>query len=39
LRYSAQHTLADVAIDTTTSAYRVRREMEPLFAAPPLKTA
>jgi predicted homoserine dehydrogenase-like protein len=30
---------ADVAIDTTTSAYRVRREMEALFGAPQLKTA
>ena len=30
---------ADVAIDTTTSAYRVRREMETLFGAPQLKTA
>ncbi|MDH5540734.1 MAG: flagellar biosynthesis protein FlgA, partial [Rhizobacter sp.] len=30
---------ADVAIDTGTAAYRVRREMEDLFAAPRLKTA
>ena len=30
---------ADVAIDTTTPAYRLRREMEQLFAAPQLKTA
>ena len=30
---------ADVAIDTTTHAYRVRREMEALFAVPLLKAA
>jgi len=30
---------SDVAIDTTTAAYRIRREMESLFAAPLLKTA
>jgi predicted homoserine dehydrogenase-like protein len=30
---------ADVAIDTTTPAYRLRREMEQLFAAPLLKSA
>ena len=30
---------ADVAMDTTTAAYKVRREMEALFAAPLLKTA
>ena len=30
---------ADVAMDTTTDAYRIRREMESLFAAPRLKTA
>ena len=30
---------SDVAIDTTTSAYRLRREMETRFAAPQLKTA
>jgi predicted homoserine dehydrogenase-like protein len=30
---------SDVAIDTSTSAYRLRREMEALFAAPQLKTA
>ena len=30
---------SDVAIDTTTSAYRLRREMEALFAPPLLKTA
>ena len=29
---------ADVAMDTSTPAYRVRREMESLFAAPQLKT-
>ena len=29
----------DVAMDATTSAYRLRREMEALFAAPRLKTA
>jgi predicted homoserine dehydrogenase-like protein len=29
----------DVAIDTTTAAYRLRREMESTFAAPQLKTA
>jgi predicted homoserine dehydrogenase-like protein len=29
----------DVAIDTATAAYRTRREMEALFAAPLLKTA
>ncbi len=27
---------SDVAIDTSTSAYRIRREMEALFAEPPL---
>jgi predicted homoserine dehydrogenase-like protein len=32
-------TWSDVAIDTTTAAYRVRREMESLFAAPRLRTA
>ncbi|MDQ6681487.1 MAG: SAF domain-containing protein, partial [Pseudomonadota bacterium] len=30
---------SDVAMDTSTSAYKVRREMESLFAAPQLKTA
>jgi predicted homoserine dehydrogenase-like protein len=30
---------ADVAMDTATDAYRVRREMEGLFATPRLKTA
>ena len=30
---------ADVAIDAATPAYRLRREMEQLFAAPQLKTA
>jgi len=30
---------SDVAVDTSTDAYRVRREMESLFAAPRLKTA
>jgi predicted homoserine dehydrogenase-like protein len=30
---------ADVAMDTATAAYKVRREMESLFAAPQLKTA
>ena len=30
---------ADVAIDTTTKAYQLRREMESLFAQPLLKTA
>jgi len=30
---------SDVAMDTSTSAYRLRREMESLFAAPLLKTA
>ena len=30
---------ADVAMDTGTAAYKVRREMESLFAAPLLKTA
>jgi predicted homoserine dehydrogenase-like protein len=30
---------ADVAIDTTTPAHRLRREMEQLFAAPLLKSA
>ena len=30
---------ADVAMDTTTPAYRVRREMEALFAAPRAKAA
>ena len=30
---------SDVAMDTATSAYRLRREMESLFAAPMLKTA
>ena len=30
---------ADVAVDTTTPAYRLRREMEQLFAAPLLKSA
>jgi len=30
---------SDVAMDTSTSAYRTRREMESLFAAPLLKTA
>src|SRR3954454_11140556 len=30
---------SDVQIDTTTSAYRLRREMEAMFAAPLLKTA
>ncbi len=30
---------ADVAMDTSTAAYRLRREMETLFAAPRLKTA
>jgi len=30
---------SDVAIDTSTPAYKTRREMESLFAAPVLKTA
>ncbi len=30
---------ADVAMDTSTPAYKVRREMEQLFAAPMLKSA
>ena len=30
---------ADVAIDTTTHAYKVRRELESLYAAPQLKAA
>jgi len=30
---------SDVAVDTTTDAYKIRREMESLFAAPRLKTA
>ena len=30
---------SDVAIDTTTPAYRLRREMEALSAPPVLKTA
>jgi predicted homoserine dehydrogenase-like protein len=30
---------SDVAVDTSTDAYRIRREMESLFAAPRLKTA
>ncbi len=30
---------ADVAMDTSTSAYKTRREMEAMFAAPVLKTA
>ncbi len=30
---------ADVAIDTSTDAYRLRREMEGLYAAPQLKSA
>jgi predicted homoserine dehydrogenase-like protein len=30
---------SDVAMDTATSAYRLRREMEALFATPVLKTA
>ena len=30
---------SDVAIDTSTPAYRTRREMEALFAAPQRKTA
>jgi predicted homoserine dehydrogenase-like protein len=30
---------ADVAMDTATDAYKIRREMEGLFAAPRLKTA
>jgi predicted homoserine dehydrogenase-like protein len=31
---------SDVAMDTTTAAYRIRREMESMFAsAPQLKTA
>jgi predicted homoserine dehydrogenase-like protein len=30
---------SDVAMDTSTPAYKVRREMEALFAAPRLKTA
>ncbi len=30
---------ADVAIDTTTDAYKLRREMEDLFAVPQLKSA
>jgi hypothetical protein len=30
---------SDVAVDTSTSAYRIRREMESLFATPMLKTA
>ncbi|MEO7114547.1 MAG: SAF domain-containing protein, partial [Caldimonas sp.] len=30
---------SDVAMDTSTPAYRTRREMESLFAAPVLKTA
>ena len=29
----------DVAIDTTTHAYQVRREMEAMYAAPVLKAA
>jgi len=30
---------SDVTIDTSTPAYKTRREMEALFAAPLLKTA
>jgi hypothetical protein len=30
---------SDVAMDTSTSAYKTRREMESVFAAPRLKTA
>lgn len=30
---------SDVAMDTSTAAYKVRREMESLFAAPMLETA
>ncbi len=30
---------SDVAVDTSTHAYRTRREMESMFAAPQLKTA
>ena len=30
---------SDVAMDTSTAAYKTRREMETLFAAPQLKTA
>jgi predicted homoserine dehydrogenase-like protein len=30
---------ADVAMDTTTHAYKVRKEMEAMFAAPLLKAA
>ena len=30
---------SDVAMDTSTAAYKTRREMEALFAAPRLKTA
>jgi len=30
---------SDVAMDTATPAYKTRREMEALFAAPLLKTA
>jgi len=30
---------SDVAMDTSTAAYAVRREMEAMFAAPLLKTA
>ena len=32
-------TWADVAMDTTTHAYRIRRQMEDLFASPRLKVA
>ena len=30
---------ADVAMDTTTRAYQIRKEMEDMFAAPLLKAA
>ena len=30
---------ADVAVDTTTRAWQIRREMEAMFAAPQLKVA
>jgi predicted homoserine dehydrogenase-like protein len=39
VRQGQSLTWADVAIDTTTKAYQLRREMEALFAQPKLKFA
>ena len=39
VRQGQSLTWADVAIDTTTKAYQLRREMETLFAEPKLKLA